>query len=135
MAPRREASGPSTSSIGREAESVVCDWLKRRGLDIVARNVVSGGVELDVIARERRGDGPATCVFVEVRARRNVERGHPLETIDRRKCRRLIHGARAWLVANDLWERVEVRFDVCAVLLGDVPQIEWCRAAFDGDAG
>ncbi|TPV92349.1 MAG: YraN family protein [Myxococcales bacterium FL481] len=133
MSPRRDHAGPSTTAVGRLAESAACQHLQRRGLDILARNELAGGAELDIVAREQLPGGEPTCVFVEVRARRSVACGHPLETIDRRKCRRLVHGARSWLLAHDLWERVEVRFDVCAVLLGDPPRVEWFKGAFDGD--
>jgi putative endonuclease len=36
----------------------------------------------------------------------------------------------AWLVANDLWERVATRFDVIALVGDDDAMIEWLRDAF-----
>lgn len=97
--------------------------LLERGLELLERNAVCSGVELDLIAR----DGE-TIVFVEVRGRSDDQRGHPLETIDARKRGRLRRGATAWLVARGLWERVPVRFDVVA-LVGD--DIQWLQNAFD----
>ena len=38
----------------------------------------------------------------------------------------------AWLVQHDLWERVEVRFDVVAVT-GDAPP-QWLRDAFEASS-
>jgi len=61
--------------------------------------------------------------------------GSPLESVDRRKQARVIRAATAWLVANDLWERVEVRFDVVGVELDDeghpLAAPTWIRAAFE----
>jgi putative endonuclease len=83
-------------------------------LEIVARNVVAGGVELDIVARDPLAS-PPLYIFVEVRSRSDARLGHPLETIGPGKRKRLIRGASAWLVAKSLWERVAVRFDVVAI--------------------
>ena len=93
-----------------------------RGLEILARNVTCAGAELDLIARDSE-----TIVFVEVRSRADDLRGHPLETVDARKRSRLRRGATGWLVKQDLWERVAIRFDV-VTLVGD--DIEWLQNAF-----
>jgi putative endonuclease len=99
--------------------------LSERGVEIVARNVIAAGVEIDLIVR----DGDA-IVFVEVRGRSDVRLGHPFETVDARKQARLRRGATGWLVANDLWERVATRFDVVALVGDDDATIEWLRDAF-----
>jgi Holliday junction resolvase-like predicted endonuclease len=85
---------------------------------------------------------PPTYVFVEVRSRQSDERGHPLETIDHRKRRRIVKGATAWLTARGLWELVHVRFDVVTLVVGtealnrdhaDAGRIEWIASAFEAD--
>ena len=125
-----DAPGPgSTRDRGRAVEVAVAEFLRARGLEIVDQNYVGGGAELDLVAREPASDGPPTYVFVEVRSRASGEHGSPLETIDAAKQRRVIRAATAWLVAHDLWERVEVRFDVVAVELGQPPT--WIRGAFE----
>ena len=96
--------------------------LLQGGVEILDRNVVVAGVELDIVAR----DGE-TIVFVEDRGRSDTLRGHPVETIDSRKRGRLRRGATAWLVGRNLWERVPVRFDVIT-LVGD--DVEWLRDCF-----
>lgn len=105
----------STTEKGQWAEDAAVSLLETAGLEILGRNVVAGGVELDVIARER-GDRGDTFVFVEVRSRAHAGRGDPLETVDARKRARIVRGATAWLVAQGLWERVYVRFDVISAL-------------------
>lgn len=124
----------STRAKGQRVESVVADHLARHGLEIVARNVEIGGAELDLVGRDV--DSPEeTIVFVEVRSRRDDARGSPLETVDAAKQRRLVRGATAWLVAQELWEKVAVRFDVVGVTDSGapVPRLEWIRDAFRVD--
>lgn len=113
----------STRERGRVGEDRAVAFLLEQGLEILGRNEICAGVELDVIAREGE-----TLVFIEVRSREHTERGHPFETIDARKRGRLRRGATAWLVARDLWERVAVRFDVVGLVGEDEP--EWLRDAF-----
>lgn len=104
--------------------------LQAHGLRIVDQNYTAAGAELDLVACEPAPDGALTYVFVEVRSRASTEHGSPLETIDVAKQRRVIRAATAWLVAHDLWERVEVRFDVVAVEL-DTNALTWLRHAFE----
>lgn len=119
----------STRDRGRAVEQSVAEHLQAHGLEIVDRNYEGGGAELDLVARETNADGSATYVFVEVRSRASTEHGSPLETVDAVKQRRVIRAATAWLVAHELWERVEVRFDVVAVELGR--DLTWIRNAFE----
>jgi putative endonuclease len=115
----------STRDKGRAGEDRAALFLSRHGIEIVARNVIAAGVEIDLIVRDSE-----TLVFVEVRGRSDARLGHPFETVDARKQARLRRGAMAWLVANDLWERVAARFDVIALVGDDDAMIEWLRDAF-----
>lgn len=116
----------STRVRGQHGEELAAAHLLRRGLEIIDRNVTAAGAELDLIARD--GD---TIVFVEVRKRSNDRLGHPLETIDTRKQSRVRRGATGWLIAQGLWERVAVRFDVIAIVGDhDEQRIEWLANAF-----
>ena len=115
LAAMHDRPSSSTSEKGQWAEDAAVSLLETAGVEILARNVIAGGVELDVIAREGGTQGD-TYVFVEVRSRAHAGRGDPLETIDARKRGRLVRGATAWRVEQGLWERVYVRFDVIAAL-------------------
>ena len=123
--------GGSTRDRGRAVEQAVAAYLRAHGRRIVDQNYTGGGAELDLVACEPAPDGTDTYVFVEVRSRASAEHGSPLETIDANKQRRVIRAATAWLVAHELWERVEVRFDVVAVEHGHDPT--WIRNAFERD--
>ncbi|MCA9704339.1 MAG: YraN family protein [Myxococcales bacterium] len=110
-------------------ERIVAEHLAAHGLEIVARNYASAGAEVDLVARASAVAGAPTYVFIEVRSRSSAEHGDPAETVDRRKQRRIIRAATAWLVEHDLWERVEIRFDVVTVT-GDEPP-RWIPGAFE----
>ena len=130
------ARSASTRTRGRASEDLAANYLESRGLVICARNVTLAGAELDLIARLEDHEGAPTVVFIEVRSRADDRAGHPLETISAAKQRRLQRAATAWLVQEELWERVAVRFDVVAIVVGHerdekAPEITWIPGAFD----
>ena len=92
--------------------------------------------ELDLVARIAGEPGTADMiVFVEIRSRKDDRAGDPAETVDRSKQRRVVRAATAWLLREDLWERVAVRFDVLTILFGDdkAPEITWIPGAIEVD--
>lgn len=126
----------STRARGRASEDLAASFLEARGLVICARNVTLAHAELDLVARVAGNAAMAdTIVFVEIRSRKHDRSGDPAETVDRGKQRRVIRAATAWLLREDLWERVAVRFDVLTILFGDdkAPEITWIPGAFEVD--
>ncbi len=127
----------STRARGRASEDLAANFLEARGLVICDRNVILAGAELDLVARHPKVDGTETVVFIEVRSRRDATSGHPVETVDRAKQRRIVRAATAWLVAASLWDQVEVRFDVVAIVHDPTndkaPEISWIAGAFVAD--
>lgn len=118
----------STRARGRSTEDLAAAHLEAAGLLIVDRNVEEKLAEVDLVARDEDG----THVFVEVRGRKHGEHGHPLETVDARKQARIVRGATAWLVAQELWDKVPLRFDVIAVTYDTTPPtITWIKNAFE----
>jgi putative endonuclease len=120
----------STRDRGARVEELVARHAIDRGLQVVARNDIAAGVELDLVATAP--GTPPTYVFIEVRSRADDELGTPIETVDAAKRRRLLRGATAWLVAHDAWEQVAVRFDVVGVTVRPdaAPEIVWIEDAF-----
>jgi putative endonuclease len=97
-------------TLGRRAESLAADYLETCGYTIVARNWRRPDGELDlVVARED------LCVFVEVRSRTGVDRGHPLETVNASKRARVLRAARLYLDQEKPPGTV-FRFDVVGVI-------------------
>lgn len=126
---------PSTRVRGALVEATVADLLDRHGLAVIARNVAIAGAEIDLIATTENTveSREPLIVFVEVRSRADDRLGHPLETVDATKRRKIVRAAKAWLVRESLWEKVAVRFDVIGVLTGrgGDPDVSWIRDAFD----
>ena len=106
---------------GGHAESRAAEYLESRGVAVVARNYRCRVGEIDIVARE--GD---VLVFVEVRMRADGHFGGALESITRRKQRRI--AAAAGMYLRQFTRPPPCRFDVVAMELGE---IRWLRAAFD----
>jgi putative endonuclease len=94
---------------GRDGEDAAAEYLRRRGFEILARNVRTARGEIDLVAL----DGEVV-VFVEVKARRGAG---ALEAVDARKQHRLSRLALAFL-ARAGWLGRPARFDVVAVEAG-----------------
>ena len=80
---------------GDRGEMLAVDHLLALGWTLVARNVVVGRDEIDVIALEPTAGRPATLVFVEVRSAASGRFGRPEESVGRQKVRRLYRSAMA----------------------------------------
>ena len=114
-------------SLGQKGEQLAAGFLKKKGYLILEFNYRGRLGEIDLVAED--GD---CLVFVEVKTRRNLACGHPLESIDRRKQRQLIKVAREYLAKKGAEERF-CRFDAVSVLQGDGQQsrMELVKNAFD----
>lgn len=99
-------------ALGRLGEELAARYLRRRGWEIVGRNVREGRKEIDIIAR--RG---GVLAFVEVKTRRSREFGDPLESISRRKRAEIREVAMRWLGRNRAAAGT-IRFDAVGIALG-----------------
>lgn len=125
----------STRTRGLAVEQRVAELLDRAGLVVVARNVAIAGAEIDLVATTHSA-GEDLVVFVEVRSRADDRLGHPLETIDATKRAHIVRAATSWLVRENLWEKVAVRFDVISVVgrpADPKPEIVWLKGAFEAN--
>ena len=115
-------------SLGQRGERAAANYLKRRGMHIVARGDRAKLGEIDLVAVDRR-----TVVFVEVKTRSTHDAGHPADAVDRNKQRRLTRAARGFIKRHNL-EESSARFDVIAITWPDSkkqPVIEHFRGAFE----
>ena len=90
-------------------------WYEARGYEVLARNWRCELGEIDVVAR----DG-STVVVCEVKTRRGLDYGTPLEAVTARKMVRLRRLAARWVAewgAETGEHPPEVRIDVVSVLL------------------
>ncbi|TCJ16961.1 YraN family protein [Rubrobacter taiwanensis] len=102
----------STRDAGRAGEEIAARYLARAGYELVARNYRTRFGEVDLIVR--RG---ALLVFVEVKLRRGLGFGEPVESVTARKRRKIRRVAEHYLVREGA-EFEELRFDVVGVLAG-----------------
>ncbi len=105
----------SKSDIGRYGEKVACNYLKRKGYRIVAKNRRESHKEIDIIATNKE-----YIAFVEVKTR-SVDNdlynayGTPASAVTSAKQANLIAGARAYLRTNP--SNKQPRMDVVEVYL------------------
>ena len=126
MAPDTPASG--SADIGRQGEAMAVRHLVQLRYEILATNYRKPFGEVDIIARDGR-----TIVFIEVKTRRSMAFGTPLEAVDVRKQRQLSRIAQDFLQSKG-WAEAPARFDVIAIILGrnnGTVQVEHIRNAFD----
>lgn len=98
--------------LGASGERRAADWLIRQGWRIIARNWRCRTGELDLIAQDPDG----VLVVCEVKTRRGLGFGDPLEAITYAKVRRLRQLTSEWLLAQGTpWQ--PVRIDAIGVLL------------------
>ncbi len=97
--------------VGREGEFVAACFLTRRGYDIIHRNWKCKAGEADIIARDNE-----TLVFVEVKSRRDCDKGMPAEAVTREKRERYERIAASYLAVTDVLD-VRVRFDIVSILI------------------
>jgi putative endonuclease len=125
------------AALGRFGENVAADHLVASGLTVVARNWRCREGEVDIVALD--GD---VLVMCEVKTRRGVGFGTPLDAVTPAKAARLRRLALRWLAdqrssvlegsASEFARYAEVRFDVVSVLrpVSGPTTVEHLRGAF-----
>jgi putative endonuclease len=94
---------------GLWGERTAIGYLVSCGWEIEAHRFKLGRHDIDLIAR--RG---CTVVFVEVKTRRSIARGSPVESVGRRKQSTIAKVASVWCLRHGRQDD-EYRFDVVAV--------------------
>ncbi len=102
------------AALGVFGEQVAVTYLRDKGWEILDRNWRCARGELDIVARAPSGE----VVIVEVKARRTLRAGEPIEAVTWRKLARLRSLSAQWLQDHPQGGRAGVRFDVVGVLVG-----------------
>jgi len=97
---------PNTRAQGRLGEDEAVRWLAAQGYQILERNVMNHGGEIDVVGK----DGNYLC-FIEIKARAGERFGPAIAAVDPRKQRRICRAAALYLASKKL-HREPCRFDV-----------------------
>lgn len=106
-------------SIGNEYENKAVQYLKNNGYSIIERNFYSKQGEIDIIAKEGE-----YLVFVEVKYRSSMDKGHPVDAVNFLKKNRIIKTAKYYMYKKQISEYQAIRFDVIALLGDDVKLIK-----------
>jgi putative endonuclease len=114
-------------ALGAGGEAAVAGWYAAAGYQVIDRNWRCRDGELDlVVARD------GLVVFCEVKTRRSVAFGAPVEAVTLTKQRRLRVLASRWLADHPGARARDLRFDVASVLArrDAEPVIEVIEGAF-----
>jgi putative endonuclease len=112
---------------GIASEQLAAEYLRARGLVVLARNVRCRAGELDLVCL----DGGVLAI-VEVRQRARIDFGGALASVTWRKQRKIIRAAQFFLQRRPQWCACAMRFDVVAVegLPAGIHHIVWIKDAF-----
>ncbi len=109
-------------TVGADYEKIVGSYLEDKGYTIVEYNYRCKLGEIDLIAKYQD-----TLVFCEVKYRKNVSKGHPLEAVGSKK-RRIISNCAIWYITQHQIVNCSMRFDVIGILKDEIFHVE---QAFD----
>ena len=101
----------TSQEFGELGERIAERWLRRHGWRVVQRRFRSGHRDIDLVVE--RDD---LVVFVEVKARKGVEFGDPVEAVNWSKQRQLVRSASVWIDRHGRPSE-SYRFDVVGVLV------------------
>ncbi len=115
----------SSRQKGDRGEALALSYLAKKGYKTLERNYRTRHGEIDLVMRSER-----VLVFVEVKLRRGLGFGDPLEAVTPRKQAAIRALAERYLSDNEP-DFEAVRFDVVGILLGDrTPRIVHLEDAF-----
>lgn len=114
---------------GVAAEELAAQYLKVRGLKVLARNLRCKAGELDLVCLDA-----GVLAIIEVRQRGSAEFGGASASVTWAKQRKIIRAAQFFLRRQKHWRNFPMRFDVLAVegLPQGAHRVDWVKDAFRG---
>jgi putative endonuclease len=91
-------------------EEKAVSFLKEKGYIILEQNFYSHHLEIDIIAKDKD-----YLVFIEVKYRKDDEKGNPLESVTFRKRMNIIKAAKQYIQRYYYGRDINVRFDVISI--------------------
>jgi putative endonuclease len=111
--------GGNRRLVGQRGEDRAAAWYAERGYQVVGRNWRCRAGEIDLILLKGR-----EYVFCEVKTRSSTAFGVPAEAVTHSKQARIRRSAARWLAEQPARRPAPVRFDVVAILGGDLEVLE-----------
>ena len=120
--PNQSLAKSKTRLIGQQTEQFACEYLLKQKLTLLTKNYLCPRGEIDLIMRDQQ-----SLVFVEVRYRKNINFGTPLESISSQKIKRIKTAIDHFIMTNNL-SYLPCRIDVIG-LHGNIekPTIQWIK--------
>lgn len=107
----KDVASYSPHELGKRGEEAAACFLERRECEILDRNWKCIAGEADIVALQ-----DDTLCFIEVKTRKDAQKGFPSEAVDTRKRSRYERIAACYLKDHD-YADVRVRFDIIAILV------------------
>jgi putative endonuclease len=115
-----------TSITGKWAEDMALAHLENKGLILIERNYRIRAGEIDLIMKDNE-----LTVFIEVKYRKNNRFYDIRESIDKRKCDRIIKTGLYYQQSSGAGSDMMYRFDIVLITGNpDRPGIQWIKDAF-----
>lgn len=97
--------------LGNWGENQAEEYLRKNEYEIIERNFYSYHGEIDIIAKDKN-----ELIFCEVKTRRNIQYGMPIDAVNKFKQKRIYLTAKYYLYKNNI-NNISVRFDIIEVYL------------------
>lgn len=101
----------NTKEIGDIGEEKAAQYLEKHGYKILDRNYRCRFGEIDIIAKDRD-----YIVFIEVKTRRDISYGRPIESINQFKINRILKTLDFYLIQNRIHDS-NIRVDAVEVYM------------------
>ena len=99
--------------VGYIGEKLAAEYLENNGYIINKTNFYCNYGEIDIIANLEN-----LLVFIEVKTRRNLIYGYPMDAINKRKLMHMINSAKNYMYINKIYNQ-DSRFDIIEVYLSE----------------
>ncbi len=103
---------------GNIAEKKAIDFLINKGYSIIATNYQKQVGEIDIIAKK-----DTYIVFIEVKYRKNINKGYPREAVSLKKQQKIKNTALYYIEENNL-NNIDFSFDVIEIIGDNITHIE-----------
>lgn len=109
---------------GALGEDIAVKYLMSKGYSIIDRNYRTSIGEIDIIAIKDN-----VLVFIEVKARTNLNYGYPYEAVNWKKQEKIIKSSYIYIKYKNLY-KYQIRYDIIQVYLQKKPKINHIENAF-----
>jgi len=112
---------------GQYAENIALKYLQSQGLKKIQNNFSCKCGEIDLIMTDN-----ASIIFIEVRYRKKIQFGHPLETINYNKQQKIIKTIQFFLLSQPDYQQFPCRIDAVALYSNNPGKIKTGENIEDG---